>query len=180
MRLSRKGRNLIEKHEGNVKVVYRDPVGYLTAGIGHMLTPEEKKRYRRGQPVPDQQIEGWFAQNVKEAENAVLEMVSRPLTRNQFDALTSLVYNIGRGNFAKSRLRRQLNAGDFQSAAKSFGTWRKAGGRVLKGLEIRRKEEADLFMTPDDPEVENTDAFSSIPEGPRTLDIPLEGPSYEP
>lgn len=179
MRLSRKGRDLIRKHESQVGVVYKDPVGHLTAGIGHKLTPAEKKVYRRGQPVPEQQIQGWFTQNIQEAENAILEMVSRPLNRNQFDALVSLVYNIGRGNFAKSQLRRDLNAGNYQAAAKSFGTWRKAGGRVLRGLEIRRKEEAELFMAPESPEPLDEGGAGMIAEGPRVIDIPLEEPSYE-
>jgi lysozyme len=57
-----------------------------------------------------------------------------PLTQNQFDALVSLVFNIGGGAFRKSTLLKKLNAGDIQGAADQFLVWNKGtvnGKRVV-------------------------------------------------
>ena len=40
----------------------------------------------------------------------------------------------------------KLNRGQFEDAADEFPKWRKAGGRVVKGLVIRRRSERELFL----------------------------------
>ena len=79
------------------------------------------------------------------AKSAV-EKVRVPLTDAQHGALVSLVFNIGSGNFRRSTLLRLLNEGDYEGAADEFPKWRKAGGKVLKGLERRRKAEREMFI----------------------------------
>ena len=62
--------------------------------------------------------------------------------QNQIGALTSFCYNLG-----KSRLKQLTKKGtrSNEEIAKKILLYRKAGGRVLKGLETRRKEEAAHF-----------------------------------
>ena len=63
---------------------------------------------------------------------------------NQIDALSSFVYNLG-----KSRLK-QLTAGGSRSnevIAEKILLYKRAGGRVLKGLEQRRQEESEHFKS---------------------------------
>jgi lysozyme len=40
-----------------------------------------------------------------------------------------------------------LNVGKYKEAADQFLLWNKAGGKVLKGLQIRRQKEKDLFLS---------------------------------
>lgn len=80
------------------------------------------------------------------AEAAVNRLVTVPLTQNQFDALVSLVFNIGEGNFSKSTLLRRLNAGEREAAAGQFGRWNKSKGVELAGLTKRRAAERELFL----------------------------------
>ena len=40
----------------------------------------------------------------------------------------------------------KLNRKDFQGAANEFWKWRRAGGRILRGLVRRRAEETKLFV----------------------------------
>jgi lysozyme len=68
------------------------------------------------------------------------------LNQAQFDALVSLVYNVGGGDFAKSKMLRKLNAGDYQGAPEEFLDWDHAGGERIPGLTIRRRKEHDLFV----------------------------------
>jgi lysozyme len=44
---------------------------------------------------------------------------------------------------------REHNAGNHQTAADAFLLWNKARGRVLPGLDRRRREERDLYLQPD-------------------------------
>ena len=66
--------------------------------------------------------------------------------QNQFDALSSLVFNIGEGGFSSSTLLRLLNSKDYEGAANQFPRWNKQKGRVLNGLTKRRQEERQLFL----------------------------------
>ncbi|MEZ5680274.1 MAG: lysozyme [Erythrobacter sp.] len=66
-----------------------------------------------------------------------------PTSQRQFDALVSFHYNTGA--ISRATLTRLHLAGDFTGAANEFARWNKAGGRVLKGLVRRRRDEATLY-----------------------------------
>jgi lysozyme len=61
--------------------------------------------------------------------------------------LQSFVYNLGSGRLQSSTLRRKINRGDFEGAADEFPKWRRAGGKILKGLVLRRAAERKLFLS---------------------------------
>ena len=63
-----------------------------------------------------------------------------------YSSLASIIYNIGSGNFQRSTLRMKLNRGWYEDAANEFPKWRRAGGRILKGLVKRRAKERELFL----------------------------------
>ena len=69
-------------------------------------------------------------------------------TQHQFDAMVSLAYNIGMGNFSASTLLRKHRAGDHAGAAAQFAVWNKANKKVMAGLTRRRAAEAALYGTP--------------------------------
>ena len=71
--------------------------------------------------------------------------VNVPLTQGQFDALVSLVFNIGAGQLQRSTLLRKLNAGDLAEAAEEFLRWNKSSGKVAEGLRRRRVAEMRVF-----------------------------------
>jgi lysozyme len=96
---------------------------------------------------------------VRQAENLVRSHVSAPLNQRQFDALYSLVFNVGPGAKGKkdgilslssgqsSTLLRKLNVGDYAGAADEFPKWcHGAGGTLLAGLVTRRARERALFL----------------------------------
>ena len=67
--------------------------------------------------------------------------------RKRFGALTSFAFNVGLGNLQNSTLRMKHNRGEFESAAEEFLKWNKAGGKELKGLTNRRKDERALYLS---------------------------------
>lgn len=80
---------------------------------------------------------------------AVNRLVTVGLTQNQFDAVVSLVFNVGAGAFAGSDALDALNRGDFdtfviEAFSRSKG-FRKADGVVSDGLIKRRRIERLLF-----------------------------------
>lgn len=72
--------------------------------------------------------------------------VEAKLTDNMRVAFTSGAYNFGSGAFCKSSMVRELRAGDFKSACHALRLYNRAGGRVVKGLDNRRRAEEKLCL----------------------------------
>jgi lysozyme len=60
-------------------------------------------------------------------------------------AVSDFAYNLGLGRLKTSTLRKKILLNDLTSAKAELLRWDKAGGRVLKGLTLRRKAESSLF-----------------------------------
>lgn len=76
---------------------------------------------------------------------AVVKLCQGADTPERVAALTSFAFNIGTGALRSSSLRRAVNAGDWDEAKAQILRWNKAGGRVVKGLTVRRVAEAALL-----------------------------------
>lgn len=105
------------------------------------------KGVRGGQQITVDQAEAFLIDDLQKAESAINDLVSVPLTQNQFDALVSLAFNIVNGAFQKSTLLKHLNAGRYNEAAEQFLVWTKDNGRVSRGLVRRRVREHALFLS---------------------------------
>jgi len=89
-----------------------------------------------------------FSNVVNEFSYSVYFLCGEYVNQNQFDALTSFAYNVGIGGFKKSTLLKLVKANANNPLIRNeFAKWNKAGGKVLKGLTNRRKEEADLYFS---------------------------------
>jgi len=148
-------------HDGDLTVIglqpKMDPIGIWTVGYGHALRwskggflrgdADKKEAYRRYGAMTIEEAENLLDSDVDKFANIVERLVKVELTDNQFGALVSLAFNIGQWNFSKSTLLRLLNKGDFNGAANQFLLWRKAQGKILRGLVLRREAEKKLFLT---------------------------------
>lgn len=141
MDISQTGLDAIAKREGFSATKYRDASGY-SIGYGHFIRPGESFT----EPMPQWRAMELLRADAKIAADAVRAYVKVPLTQNQFDALTSLTYNIGVGAFKGSTLLRLLNAGDYAGAAAQFARWNKSQGAVLAALDARRASESAQFL----------------------------------
>lgn len=61
-------------------------------------------------------------------------------------AAVSLAYNIGVGAYCRSTARRRFNSGDYAGGCAAITWWNKAGGRVVRGLVLRRAREAKVCL----------------------------------
>lgn len=169
------GLAFIVSFEGEILHVYNDGYGYLTAGVGHLLSAAEKKQYKKNDRISREQSREWLRQDLSKAETAVRDAVTVPITQNQFDALVSLAFNIGIGGFRRSSVLRNLNARHFDAAAQAFLSWNKAGGQVSRGLVRRREAEKKLFLTPD-----KTASAAPLKSASTSDDPASDGPSVAP
>jgi lysozyme len=145
MRTSQRGIDLIKEFEGYSERVYMCAGGKYTIGYGHTRGVEV------GDTCTREQAEKYLREDLRDAEETVLALITVPLSQNQFDALVSLVYNIGSGNFYDSTIRRviNLNIGDIEEYRRAWMMWVKSRGKVLKGLVRRREAEFKLFSDND-------------------------------
>ena len=139
------GKSLIKEFEGFRAQAYVCPAGVMTVGYG--TTRIKGKLVKSGMKITTEEADVFLEEDLKNFEDAVNQSVLVELTQNQFDAIVSLVYNIGVGNFQKSTLLKKLNGGQYEDAAEQFLRWDKASGKSLPGLSRRRKAERKLFLT---------------------------------
>lgn len=133
-------RALIRQFEGCKLQAYLDSAGVPTIGVGHT------HNVKLGQCCSQQQADLWLTQDLEDAGAAVASLVKVPLTQEQFDALTSFVFNFGATKFGASTLLILLNKGNYKAAADQFSRWVYSDGKVEPGLVTRRAAEADLFL----------------------------------
>lgn len=138
---------------------YADPIGIPTICDGHT------QGVTLGMRATPQQCQIWLKEDLGAAGKIIGHWVTTPITQEQYDALTSFVYNVGSGKpgvkdgfvWLKNRdkqgrprhstMLNMINSGDCLGAAGQFRYWNKAGDKPLRGLTIRRADEAKLFAT---------------------------------
>lgn len=140
MRTGPAGLKIIQDSESLELSTYPCAAGVPTIGWGHTgpdVTP--------GLQITRARADELLRADLGSAEREILRLVKVPLTQGQFDALVSLIFNIGGKQFAASTLLRKLNAADYKGAANEFPRWNKAKDKVLAGLVTRRERERKLF-----------------------------------
>ena len=100
---------------------------------------------RMGMTWTQEQCDDRFAADLDRFAQGVSAALTVETAQNQFDAMTSLAYNIGATAFKASTLLRLHNAGEFERADAQFTVWNKQAGKVLAGLTRRRAAEAAMY-----------------------------------
>jgi len=171
VKLSKVGADLMHKYEGYKTRPYLCPAHIWTIGYGHVLYQEQirlpiarppgKTRddipmIRSEYPLkPEdnrvwtkQEIDDLFDGDVASFERGVLRLVPPAVGhQGRFDALVSFSFNVGLGNLQRSTVRIKANRMEFEAAADALLLWNKGGGKVLPGLDRRRKEDRAFFLS---------------------------------
>lgn len=149
MKTSARGVDLIKRWEGLELEAYQDIAGVWTIGYGHTASAKPGLKWT------EQIAEAALVRDLESREDAVERLIAVPLTQNRFDALVSLIFNIGVTRFQNATVRKRINAGDSDAAiAEAWAWFNKAtvGGQLrrVEGLARRRAEEIALFLEPQD------------------------------
>jgi len=171
VKLSKVGADLMHKYEGYRNRPYLCPAHIWTIGYGHVLYQDQIRlpmvrppgktktdipmiRNEMALKMEDfrvwskQEIDDLFSDDVASFERGVLRLVPGSAGhQGRFDALVSFAFNVGLGNLQRSTIRIKANRSEWEEAADAFLLWNKAGGKVLPGLDKRRKDERALFLS---------------------------------
>jgi GH24 family phage-related lysozyme (muramidase) len=149
MDVSDAGLKLIAEFEGFSPTLYDDPVGHCTIGYGFLVHlgncdgRADEAPYLNG--ITEAQGRAMLTEKVQPYAAAV-ERLSKPLTQHQFDALTSLCYNIGQKGYERSSVRTAINAGgDVCAELRKYV--RGTDGKTYPGLVRRREAECAMFKS---------------------------------
>jgi lysozyme len=144
--MNKVGTDLVAGFEGYSDTPYLCPAGVWTIGFGTTRYPGGKRVAREDNPCTKAQAEEWLNHELERSEHYVINSCPVYLNENQRAALASFVYNLGRGAFRASTLRKRISAGRFDDVPHQLSRWNKAGGRILNGLIRRRAAEAELWL----------------------------------
>jgi lysozyme len=159
MTISDKCLKMIIHHEGKRNKPYRCPALLFTIGVGHVIYPEQAKipmaermnfqiKPQDDRFYSDEEVFEILRKDLARFVAGVLRLCPNTVNnQNHLDCLVSFSFNVGLGSLQRSQVRLKYNREDFDGAMNELLTWNKAGGKVLKGLDNRRKDEKALFLS---------------------------------
>lgn len=149
MNIGERGISLIKSFEKLRLTAYKPtPNDVWTVGYG------STKDVEPGMTITEEEADERLLLDLHDAETCVRKRCTGiNITQGQYDAMVSLVFNIGCGNFSGSTVLRKLLDGDDDGACEAFLMWikqknKKTGAlETLAGLTRRRLEEQALFRS---------------------------------
>lgn len=147
MRTSDNGIKLIKHFEGVRFKPYRDVIGLWTVGAGHLIGDGKQLPDAYNRTFTSEEVDALLRKDLLRFEIGLSRLLPKlSLRQNEYDALISFVFNLGLGTLQRSTLRQSLLRNDKEQAAKQILKYCYAGGKVIKGLQIRRIAEHKLFL----------------------------------
>jgi len=144
MNISKKGISLIKEFEGFSPVPYICPAGKTTIGYGHVINSSSPIL-----KITEEAASVLLQNDLVKFECYLKSFVKVYLSQGEFDALCSLIYNWGTGNFGNSQGLKYLNEGNYDEAAIEFFSKEKGvvniNGKFSEGLYKRRQAELELW-----------------------------------
>lgn len=150
MKCNQAGIDLICEFEGFFSKPYLCPAGVPTIGYGTTIYPDGKKVSLSDSAITKDKAKEYLAHDLKKEEdnlNNFIKAFNISLNENQFSALISFAYNLGFGKISSpsSTVNRGLKSGDHALTCHGISLYNRAAGKVMRGLERRRKAEIDLY-----------------------------------
>jgi len=143
--MSEKGLLFLCNEEGLRLKPYLDPAGVPTIGYGSTYYENGTRVTMKDKAITKERAKSLFRSILKIYEKAVWSNTIDTITQHQFDALTSLCYNIGVYAFKSSTLLRLVNKNAKEGIDEAFEMWKYSDGKPI--LLARRKREATLFYS---------------------------------
>ena len=137
---------LARRFEGLYLWPYLCPAGVPSIGFGATYYEDGTRVTLHDAPITKERAEAlllWMVRTVYLP--SVLRLCPGLDHPDRLAALIDFAFNLGSGNLRASTLRRKVNARDWEAVPGELQKWNKGGGRVLRGLTIRRAVEASLI-----------------------------------
>ena len=141
MNISNRGLYFIKNYEKLRLKSYQDSADVWTIGYGHT------GMVCYGDEITEQEAEDLLRDDLLITETYINSKELK-LSQNQYDAVVSLVFNIGIGAFGSSTMIKLIKRDpDDLYISSEFVRWIKAGGVARLGLLRRRIDECKLYFT---------------------------------
>jgi len=148
MKLDKNGYQLISEFEGLSLKPYLDSIKVPTIGYGNTFYLDGRKVTMQDKSISKDEAFEMFKIIADRFAAKVSALLKKDVSQNKFNAMVSLAYNIGLGNFQKSTLLRKANVNPNDASIRlEFMKWNKAGGKIITGLTNRRNKEATIYFT---------------------------------
>lgn len=148
MKIDKKGLSLIAEFEGLSLKPYKCSAGVSTIGFGNTYYENGVKVQMSDAPITKQRAEELLKHSADRYASKVANLLKKPVTQNQFNALTSFAYNVGSGALASSTLLKLVNINPNDAMiSKEFLKWNKVNKVPNNGLTNRRIKESSLYFT---------------------------------
>lgn len=140
MKASQKAINLIKEFEGLRLKAYLCTSEKWTIGYGHT------KGVKPNDVITNEEAEKFFEEDLNVVEDEI-NQYNLDLNQNQFDALTSFVFNVGGKQFRTSTLLKKIKVNPNDTTIRNeFLRWIYSNGKPSMGLKRRREKEANLYF----------------------------------
>ena len=130
---------LVAKWEGLSTKPYKDIVGVWTVCYGE--TRVDMRQYTKSE------CDDLLSDGVGQYAVALRTLVGRDMPPTVHAAFTSLTYNVGTNALRGTRTLNLLKQGKWRDACNRLTLYNKAGGKVVRGLVNRRKQELELCLS---------------------------------
>lgn len=138
---------LCRRFEGLYLRPYLCPAGVPTIGYGATFYENGVKVSMKDKPISKERAEALLLWHLQHGFlPGVMKLCPQVDTPARLGALLDFAFNLGLGNLKASTLRKRVNQGNWLDAQVQVMKWNKAGGKVLRGLTIRRTAEKELFQ----------------------------------
>jgi lysozyme len=137
---------LARRFEGFYSLPYLCPAAVPTIGYGATHYEDGTPVTLKDPAITKERAEAlllWTVRNIYLP--AVLKLCPGIDTPERLAAIIDFAFNLGAGRLKASTLRRKVNSDDWEAAKVELMKWVKGGGKVLRGLLLRRKAECDLI-----------------------------------
>ena len=139
--------SLCKQYEGFRSKPYLCPAGVATIGYGSTYYSDGRKVTLQDPPMDEPAASALL---MYELQHTYLPGTLRncPILatdNKRLNAVVDFCYNLGIGRLQTSTLKRKINAQHWEGAKEELKKWNKAGGKVLAGLDKRRKSECNFM-----------------------------------
>jgi lysozyme len=131
--------HFVREQEGVRLEPYRDIAGNWTVGYGHRCDATQGA-------ITLEEAEAFLQKDLTKAAQGVNDLIKVELNQRQFDALVSLLFNLGISGINRTHFLHFLQNSNFLEAAALWSQFCHSGNHVSSDLLSRRLLEVRLFL----------------------------------
>jgi lysozyme len=138
---------LCRRFEGFYSKPYLCPAGVPTIGYGATHYLDGRRVTLKDAPISRETAERLLTAQIERVYLPTVLKLCPGLVCEEAERLAAIIdftFNLGEGRLRGSTLRKRINAGEWDAVPTELRKWTIGGGKVLRGLVLRREAECEL------------------------------------